>query len=149
MGASFSTVGPAVQQRLGIGSRIGWRVSWPRRFVARSLVREFEAEQRRWFLWLPVLLGTGIATFFALHDPPPLWIAAAGAIAAAAALVVAGSVWRSHGTIGAVLLGIAVLAAGILYRKPGPLTPEYAERVWGDLPLPGEEKADSDAAAPA
>ena len=112
MGASFSTVGPAVQQRLGIGSRIGWRVSWPRRFVARSLVREFEAEQRRWFLWLPVLLGTGIATFFALHDPPPLWIAAAGAIAAAAALVVAGSVWRSHGTIGAVLLGIAVLCAG-------------------------------------
>jgi len=51
--------------------------------------------------------------------------------------------------VSGILLGIAVLAAGILYRKPGPLTPEYAERVWGDLPLPGEEKADSDAAAPA
>ncbi|HQW51753.1 MAG TPA: prolipoprotein diacylglyceryl transferase, partial [Tepidiformaceae bacterium] len=38
-----------------------------------------------------------------------------------------------------ILLGIAVIAAGILYRKPGPITPEYAERVWGDLPLPGEE----------
>lgn len=51
--------------------------------------------------------------------------------------------------VSGILLGIAVLAAGILYRKPGPLTPEYAERVWGDLPRPGEEKADSDAAAPA
>jgi len=38
-----------------------------------------------------------------------------------------------------ILLGIAVIAAGILYRKPGPITQEYAERVWGDLPLPGEE----------
>ena len=37
-----------------------------------------------------------------------------------------------------ILIGIAVIAAGILYRKPGPITREYAERVWGDLPLPGE-----------
>lgn len=32
-----------------------------------------------------------------------------------------------------ILLGIAVIAAGILYRKPGPITPEWEERVWGDL----------------
>ncbi len=47
-----------------------------------------------------------------------------------------------------ILIGIAVIAAGILYRKPGPITPEYAERVWGDLPLPDGEKAD-DVASPA
>ncbi len=34
----------------------------------------------------------------------------------------------------AITLGIAVIAAGILYRKPGPITPEYAMRVWGRLP---------------
>lgn len=45
----------------------------------------------------------------------------------------------------ALLLGIAVIAAGILYRRPGPITPEYAERVWGDPPLPGDA---NDGAAP-
>jgi phosphatidylglycerol:prolipoprotein diacylglycerol transferase len=44
-----------------------------------------------------------------------------------------------------ILLGIAVIAAGVLYRKPGPITPEYAERVWGDLPLPGEDEANTQA----
>ena len=48
-----------------------------------------------------------------------------------------------------ILLGIAVIAAGIFYRKPGPITPEYAERVWGDLPLPGDEDVDKEAPAPA
>jgi phosphatidylglycerol:prolipoprotein diacylglycerol transferase len=43
-----------------------------------------------------------------------------------------------------ILLGIAVIAAGILYRKPGPITQEYAERVWSDLPLPGETDEPAD-----
>ena len=47
-----------------------------------------------------------------------------------------------------ILLGIAVIAAGIFYRKPGPITPEYAERVWGDLPLPEDTDA-NEAPAPA
>ncbi len=47
------------------------------------------------------------------------------------------------------LIGIAIIAAGILYRKPGPITPEYAERVWGDLPLPGEKDESEGAPAPA
>jgi phosphatidylglycerol:prolipoprotein diacylglycerol transferase len=45
------------------------------------------------------------------------------------------------------LLGIAVIAAGILYRKPGPITQEYAERVWGDLPPPKSDSEDSESAA--
>jgi phosphatidylglycerol:prolipoprotein diacylglycerol transferase len=36
--------------------------------------------------------------------------------------------------IAAVTVGLAVIAAGILYRKPGPITPEYALRAWGRLP---------------
>lgn len=35
--------------------------------------------------------------------------------------------------VSGLLIGVAVVAAGILYRHPGPITPEYAERVWGDL----------------
>lgn len=48
-----------------------------------------------------------------------------------------------------ILLGVAVIAAGILYRHPGPITREYAERVWGDLPLPGEDDDTEPAATPA
>ncbi len=33
----------------------------------------------------------------------------------------------------ALMLGIAVISAGILYRKPGPITREWEERVWGEL----------------
>lgn len=91
---------------------MGGHVSWHGEPLARWLAGELEAEQRRWFLWLPVLLGTGIATFFALHDPPSLWLAVGGAVTAAVALVVAGVVWRSHGTTGAILLALAVPSAG-------------------------------------
>ncbi|MEO6398849.1 MAG: prolipoprotein diacylglyceryl transferase [Tepidiformaceae bacterium] len=40
--------------------------------------------------------------------------------------------------VSGLLIGLAVIMAGIFYRKPGPITPEYADRVWGDLPLPDE-----------
>ena len=36
--------------------------------------------------------------------------------------------------VSGLLIGLAVVTAGIFYRKPGPITPEYADRVWGDLP---------------
>ncbi|MGE3740156.1 MAG: ComEC/Rec2 family competence protein [Geminicoccaceae bacterium] len=91
---------------------MGGHVSWHDLFLVRSLAGELEAERRRWFLWLPVLLGTGIATFFALHDPPPLWIAFGGAAGAAAAVVLAGVVWRTHGATGAILLALALPFAG-------------------------------------
>jgi phosphatidylglycerol---prolipoprotein diacylglyceryl transferase len=35
--------------------------------------------------------------------------------------------------VSGLLLAVAVVAAGILFRHPGPITPEYAERAWGDL----------------
>ena len=49
----------------------------------------------------------------------------------------------------ALILGIAVITAGILYRHPGPITPEYAERVWGDLEPPDEESPPPTSKAPA
>jgi competence protein ComEC len=40
-----------------------------------ALARRLEAEQERWFLWLPVLFGAGIALYFALPTEP--WTGAA------------------------------------------------------------------------
>ncbi|MDR3498425.1 MAG: ComEC/Rec2 family competence protein [Parvibaculum sp.] len=37
----------------------------------------FLAESDRWFLWSPVLLGSGIALYFSLSFEPPLWMALA------------------------------------------------------------------------
>ncbi|MGI8927539.1 MAG: prolipoprotein diacylglyceryl transferase [Tepidiformaceae bacterium] len=34
--------------------------------------------------------------------------------------------------VSGILIGVAAIAAGILYRHPGPITREYAKRVWGD-----------------
>ena len=49
----------------------------------------------------------------------------------------------------AMLLGIAVIAAGILYRKPGPITREWEERVWGDLKSDTDEEDTDEAPPPA
>jgi len=49
-----------------------------------------------------------------------------------------------------ILLGIAIIAAGILYRHPGPITEEYAKRVWGDVPPPkDQDEPPASAASPA
>jgi competence protein ComEC len=57
------------------------RRSWRREgFLAASLraaARALEAEQDRWFLWLPVLFAGGIIAYFALADEPGPRLAAA------------------------------------------------------------------------
>ncbi len=64
-----------------------------------------EREQDRWFLWAPVLLGCGIATYFALRfEPAPL--AAAGALAIAAIVR-----WRWREGSAAAIAGGALFAA--------------------------------------
>jgi competence protein ComEC len=64
-----------------------------------------EREQDRWFLWAPVLLGCGIATYFALaFEPAPL--AAAGALAIAAIVR-----WRWREGSAAAIAGGALFAA--------------------------------------
>jgi competence protein ComEC len=79
----------------------GWTWSRPLAVVIDRL----EAEQDRWFLWLPVLYGVGIAAYFALLREPPLW-AALSPLAAALALRLA---WRG-GTPAILLTGWAVAA---------------------------------------
>lgn len=52
--------------------------------------------------------------------------------------------------VSGLIVGSALILAAIFYRWPGKITPEWAERVWGDLPEPEEaEPAGSSQAAPA
>ncbi|HEX2885843.1 ComEC/Rec2 family competence protein [Vineibacter terrae] len=48
----------------------------PARALA-ALRRRLEAERERWILWLPVLLGSGIALYFELPAEPPRWVGVA------------------------------------------------------------------------
>ena len=41
-----------------------------RRTLLAALSERFLAERERWPLWLPVVIGTGIAVFFMLGDEP-------------------------------------------------------------------------------
>jgi competence protein ComEC len=50
------------------------RLSLPRRLIARTL-SNFMAEAGRWFLWIPVCFGLGIAVYFHLSFEPALWVA--------------------------------------------------------------------------
>lgn len=58
-----------------------WRATERTGPWARLLV-EIEAEQDRWFLWLPVMFGVGIALYFRVPDEPPLFALTAAAIIA-------------------------------------------------------------------
>lgn len=49
--------------------------------------------------------------------------------------------------VSGLLVGLAIIVAGVLLRWPGPITPEYAERVWGKEE--GEEPAGKSGAAAA
>src|SRR5262245_1916474 len=72
----------------GVGERplgVGGPASEP---VARTLpplgvlARSLEAEQERWFLWLPVMFGAGIALYFLLPVEPRTLAATLPAVAA-------------------------------------------------------------------
>src|SRR5262245_11882144 len=77
-------------------AQVGGAGSWPfgarRRAAAppaaawllAAVVRQLDAEQERWFLWLPALFGTGIALYFALPTEPLMVVTLMPALAALA-----------------------------------------------------------------
>ena len=67
---------------LARGTSAAWRLSLPAWLLA---VRA--AERGRLILWLPVLMGTGVLTYFALRHEPPLWLGLALLLPAAAAAI--------------------------------------------------------------
>ena len=89
-------------------ARPGRTLSDALRRIADALRRALFAERDRWFLWLPVFLGTGIGIYFSLTVEPPLWL---GLVLAALGLVgVAVARWRERGI--APVLAVAAIAVG-------------------------------------
>jgi competence protein ComEC len=68
--------------------------------------RLHEAEEQRWFLWLPVMFGIGIALYFGQHNEPALMVVAAIAICLAVLLLFVKSL--AGGVFSAALLAISL-----------------------------------------
>ncbi|HEY8504832.1 MAG TPA: prolipoprotein diacylglyceryl transferase [Gemmataceae bacterium] len=49
--------------------------------------------------------------------------------------------------VAGITVGVAIILAGIFLRWPGPITPEYAERVWGDRDGEGDQQEAGQAAS--
>ena len=82
-----------------------------------GVARQLEAEQERWFLWLPVLFGAGIALYFALPVEPLTLVAPMPAVAALA-LHLAGPRARLGGGLGGlVTAALLAVALGIAAAK--------------------------------
>jgi competence protein ComEC len=79
------------------------------------LARRLAAEHERWFLWVPVLFGAGVALYFALPAEPPLAAAVAPA-AAALALLVGGARTGLAGAAASALLAVTLGVAGAKVR---------------------------------
>ncbi len=107
-----------------------------------------EREQDRWFLWAPVLLGCGIAAYFALtFEPAPL--ATAGAITLAAIVR-----WRwregsmaaiAGGAIFAIVLGFALAQARAHFVAAPVIAIDRSAHVvtgWIELVEPREERGE-------
>lgn len=80
-------------------------LSWARHLTPRALLAAFEAEQERWFLWVPVFFGSGIVAYFELAAEPALLLA----VMPVPIAIVISLLWR-QGSV-AVMAGGALLAA--------------------------------------
>jgi len=81
--------------------------------VPSRLVDHLEGERARWFLWLPVMTGLGIAAYFALPAEPGLGMAIA--VPTAALGLVAGT--RRTSLMRAAALGLLAAALGFAVAK--------------------------------
>jgi competence protein ComEC len=90
----------------------------PRASVRDALLLTLETEYERWFLWLPVLFGAGVAIYFALPAEPPVPVAV---LPAAAALAMRLGGPRN----GLAALAATALVAGALGLAAAKLRTEY------------------------
>lgn len=99
-----------------------------RGFTAESVRNRLLAEQDRWFLWLPVVFGGGIALYFALPSEPPVWLGWGGLVSALCLAVPA----RRHAVGLVVALGILAASAGftlVQHRAQAAGGPAIQQRV--------------------
>ena len=106
----------SVTAGVATGARVAdWRwPAWPT--IGAWLLARLLEERERWFVWLPVAVGCGVAVYFALPAEPPLWLAAA--LLLTVLLVASAAGFRTAGAgresalvlsvgLGAILLGFA------------------------------------------
>jgi competence protein ComEC len=117
-----------------------------------ALTGLLERERSRWLLWLPVMLGSGIAGFFALPAEPPLWAGWLAGTLGVGLLALARRAWLAPVSarealliaIAAALLGAALAQARLhavaapVLRRAGTFTVEG--RVVDLAPLPQGER---------
>ncbi|MCK6454657.1 MAG: ComEC family competence protein [Alphaproteobacteria bacterium] len=106
---------------------------WPAQSGAHRtalwLAAAFHAEREQWVLWLPVALGAGVSTYFALPVEPVWWIGVLWAVAGVALAVLAGPT-----RLGTYLLAWVIAASGFGFaaaqlRTASVATPLLAERL--------------------
>jgi competence protein ComEC len=78
-----------------------------------GLATALAGEQERWFLWFPVLLGAGVALYFALPAEPH-WVVAIAPVVAALAVAL---VWREGLAAALVPAALLALASGFALAK--------------------------------
>ena len=93
--------------------------------------RSLTAERDRWFLWLPVSFGVGIAVYFGLPAEPAAWVGPAGLVLALAAgflgrarmglLVAALVLGAAAAGFSAAQVRTAGVAAPVLEKRLGPV----------------------------
>ena len=93
------------------------------------------SERDRWPLWLPVLLGLGVAGYFWSAVEPPLWVGGATALLLLA-LAIRG---RQHG-VGLALLALFTVAIGLTAAqvRTAMIAAPVLERSWGPAGLTAE-----------
>lgn len=127
-------VQPLSWQRLTAGLVTGLAASWTsvRDF---DLVSTFLAERERWFLWLPVMLGCGIATYFLLPVEPwqPVLRLGVAALALALLLVARHTLWRLP-----LIAALAVIAGlWLAAERSASVTAPVLQRMTGAIWLEG------------
>ncbi|MFN3869264.1 MAG: ComEC/Rec2 family competence protein [Hyphomicrobiaceae bacterium] len=79
-----------------------------------------EAERSRWFNWVPVFLGCGIAIYFALPVEPPLWSGGLAVVAAVVLRRVAG--WGTFGDMATAMLALGAAGFALVTLRTGVVT---------------------------
>ncbi|MGD1880054.1 MAG: ComEC/Rec2 family competence protein [Kiloniellaceae bacterium] len=95
------------------------------------------AERDRWPLWLPVLLGLGVAGYFGSPAEPPPWLGAAALAAIAGSIVIAAAALRASRLAALILLVVAVGFAAAQLRAQIVTAPVLA-RSWGPAVMTAE-----------
>ncbi|MEX2643105.1 MAG: ComEC/Rec2 family competence protein [Acetobacterales bacterium] len=93
----------------------------------RSVAAEMAAQQERWPLWIPVLLGCGIAAYFALRQEPSLWLGPAVLVTGIGAALALRR--RQGGLLAAVAFSVVAAGFGLAqWRAHAVAAPVVGER---------------------